>query len=305
MLVSQREPLPGDSCLILLVRQLRSRDRSFLLTIIGRRWAFNLTCLIASIFGLCLGASNNYTTFLVLTAFVGFGVGGNIPIDTSITLEFIPQNKRFLLACLSIFQPLGVVVCSAIAFGFIPVYSCSPNFSQAEPLPSCNNVSGNEACCSREDNMGWRYLLFTLGAVTIFIFFLRFVVFHFRETPKFLITRGRDAKAIETIQHMAKVNKRECRLTLEVFELLQGEYDSVASDSTDMSSRPVLGGGAKQLQRSWGEKAKLEMTKYKMLFDGFQMTRLTVLVWLTYIMDFWGFTVAGMCWRPFFRIPLT
>ncbi|KAJ4163130.1 hypothetical protein NW754_014553 [Fusarium falciforme] len=59
--------------------------------IIGRRWAFNLTCLISSVFGLCLGASNSYNTFLVLTAFVGVGVGGNIPIDTTITLEFIPQ----------------------------------------------------------------------------------------------------------------------------------------------------------------------------------------------------------------------
>lgn len=62
----------------------------------GRRWAFNLTCLISSIFGLCLGASNNYNTFLVLTAFVGFGVGGNIPIDTTITLEFIPQVCHLL-----------------------------------------------------------------------------------------------------------------------------------------------------------------------------------------------------------------
>lgn len=257
-----------------------------------------MTCLVASIFGLCLGASNNYNTFLVLTAFVGFGVGGNIPIDTSITLEFIPHNKRFLLACLSIFQPLGVVVCSAIAFGFIPVYSCSPNFSEPGSLQSCNIAPAGEPCCSREDNMGWRYLLFTLGALTIFIFFLRFVVFHFRETPKFLITRGRDAKAIDTIQHMAKVNKRESRLTLEVFELLQGEHTSVASDSTDSSSRPVLGGGAKQLQTTWNEKFGLEMTRYKMLFDGFQMTRLTILVWLTYVMDFWGFTVAGMFPSP-------
>lgn len=59
--------------------------------LLGRRWAFNLTCLIASTFGLGLGASNDYNTFLVLTAFVGFGIGGNIPIDTTITLEFIPQ----------------------------------------------------------------------------------------------------------------------------------------------------------------------------------------------------------------------
>lgn len=76
-------PLPGDSLPL----------AEIWLTFLGRRWAFNLTCLISSIFGLCLGASNNYTTFLVLTAFVGFGVGGNIPIDTTITLEFIPQVR--------------------------------------------------------------------------------------------------------------------------------------------------------------------------------------------------------------------
>lgn len=59
----------------------------------GRRWAFNLTVLIASIFGLCLGAPSNYNGIIVLTAFVGFGVGGNIPIDTTITLEFLPKVR--------------------------------------------------------------------------------------------------------------------------------------------------------------------------------------------------------------------
>lgn len=57
----------------------------------GRRYAFNLTVFIASIFGLCLGVPDNYDGILVLTAFVGFGVGGNIPIDTTICLEFLPQ----------------------------------------------------------------------------------------------------------------------------------------------------------------------------------------------------------------------
>ena len=62
-----------------------------LVDIIGRQWAFTLTVFIASVFGLCLGIPDSYEAFLVLTAFVGFGVGGNIPIDTTITLEFIPQ----------------------------------------------------------------------------------------------------------------------------------------------------------------------------------------------------------------------
>ena len=184
-----------------------------------------------------------------------------------------------------------MVICSAIAFGFIPVYACSPNFSEQNPLESCKTAAPGTPCCSRDDNKGWRYLLFTLGGITLLIFILRFFVFTFRETPKFSIFRGEDAQAIETLQHMAKVNKRQCHLTLEVFESLQSEQSSIASGS---SSTPVLGSGNKQRNVKWGEKIKLELSRYKMLFDGFQMIRLTILVWLTYIMDFWGFTVAGL-----------
>ena len=56
--------------------------------------------------------------------FVGFGLGGNIPIDETIVLEFLPnvcvsivwfplhsltptQDRRYLLAALSVFQPIG------------------------------------------------------------------------------------------------------------------------------------------------------------------------------------------------------
>ena len=63
------------------------------LEFIGRQYAFNLTVLISSVFGLCLAAPNSYDGVLVLTAFVGFGVGGNIPIDTTICLEFLPQAR--------------------------------------------------------------------------------------------------------------------------------------------------------------------------------------------------------------------
>ncbi|KAM0246019.1 hypothetical protein ACHAP5_004990 [Fusarium lateritium] len=235
-------------------------------------------------------ASNNYNTFLILTAFVGFGVGGNIPIDTTITLEFIPQNKRFLLACLSVFQPIGVVICSAIAFGFIPVYACSPNFSEPDAAQSCRLPDAGANCCRRGDNMGWRYLLFTIGAITLLVFVLRFFVFNFRETPKFLVYRGKDADAIDTLQHMAKVNKKQCGLTLELFESLQSDDSSVGSGN---SSTPALGAGSKQLNMPRSQKLKLEMSRYKMLFSSAKMTRLTILVWLTYIMDYWGFTVAG------------
>ncbi|KAK1854282.1 membrane transporter [Colletotrichum chrysophilum] len=137
--------------------------------------------------------------------------------------------------------------------------------------------------------MGWRYLLFTLGGITLFVFVLRFFVFKFQETPKYLIYRGHDARAIQTLEYMAHVNGKRCSLTLEMFHSLESDEN----DSFVGSTSSALGGGAKQTEKKWPEKVKLELGRYKMLFDGFPMIRLTVLVWLTYIMDFWGFTVAG------------
>ncbi|GAA5970245.1 hypothetical protein JCM11641_001635 [Rhodosporidiobolus odoratus] len=77
--------------------------------VIGRRWAFNLSCLVASVFGLLFAAPSNYAALCFFSFMIGIGVGGNIPIDALITLEFLPTNRRFLLCALSTFQPLGVL----------------------------------------------------------------------------------------------------------------------------------------------------------------------------------------------------
>lgn len=258
-----------------------------LVDVIGRQWAFNLTVFIASIFGLSLAIPSSYTSILVLTAFVGFGVGGNIPIDTMITLEFTPRNRRYLLPLLSIFQPLGVVVCSAIAYGFIPNYSCSPNFSESNPLAACSAVAAGEPCCTKQSNMGWRYLLYALGSITLLVFFLRFVVFQFQESPKFLVYRGRDERAVQVLRNVAKMNGKTSSLALETLEALESERGFLHS------GRAMLGGGAKQVQMTWSQKLLLEFDRFKILFSSFQMARITMLTWLTYICDYWGFTVAG------------
>ncbi|RDA86155.1 hypothetical protein CP532_3008 [Ophiocordyceps camponoti-leonardi (nom. inval.)] len=276
----------------------------FMSDIVGRRWAFNLTCLLSSIFGLCLGAANNYTTFLVLTAFIGFGVGGNIPVDGAIFLEFAPQRRQYMLACLSIFQPLGVIACSALAFAFIPTHSCSPNFSEPNPLPSCYNVSKTSGtpCCSREANMGWRYLLFTLGALTLGIFVLRTLFFRCRETPRFLIYRGEDAKAIRTLEYVAKVNKRKCLISLQLLDSLQNEYDLKQARSSQFSPpsplSPLTPVSPVEERRRLFPKTKMqkmgrELGRVKLLFGSLRMTALTILTWLTYILDFGGFNIAG------------
>ncbi|KAI9722246.1 MAG: hypothetical protein M1812_001718 [Candelaria pacifica] len=253
-----------------------------LVDIVGRRWAFNLTVLISSVFGLCLAAPSTYTGILVLTAFVGFGIGGNIPIDTTITLEFLPQNRRYLLPALSVFQPIGVVITSGMAYGFIPNYSC------ASDVKSCNASPRPTPCCSKADNMGWRYLLLTSGAITLSIFVLRFALFSFQESPKFLLSKGQDEKAIEVLQYIARFNGRDSHITLEDFTRLSDEDSSVGSNG---SEGPIL--NPQKLKISLGERFKSEISRFKILFSSFTMTRLTILVWVTYAFDYWGFTIAG------------
>lgn len=163
--------------------------------------------------------------------------------------------------------------------------------------------------------MGWRYLLFTLGGITLAVFCVRFFVFKFRESPKFLIYKGQDEKAIGVIQHIAEINGKQCGLTMAEFEALTSESDSLGADSAPSTgggsasggqtrivfkrsvSGNLLSNGANTFKRMKPKLSKKKLHKeserYMMLFSSFTMARLTVLVWLTYIMDFWGFTVAG------------
>ena len=245
-----------------------------LVDIIGRQYAFNLTCLISSVFGLALGGPSNYNGILVLTAFVGFGVGGNIPIDTTICLEFLqPQNRRFFLALLSAFQPLGVVVTSGIAYGLIPTYSCG-NGADGKQLPSCYNVPFGQPCCTKTSNMGWRYTLYTIGGITLFAFIMRFVVFDFQESPKFILYKGQDEKAVQVLEKIAKFNGRRSKVTFEMFNKLNDKETSMQIQSAGSQS---LGADVKNF---WESKLALELSRYKLLFANSTMARMTILIWV-------------------------
>ncbi|KAH7024529.1 membrane transporter [Microdochium trichocladiopsis] len=253
--------------------------------IIGRYWAFNFTVLIASVFGICLGAPDTYNGVLVLAAFVGIGIGGNVPIDTTICLELLPRNKRWLLPTLSVFQPLGVIVCSAISYAFIPWHSCAPN------LKSCNTTLPGEPCCAKADNWGWRYTMFTLGGITITAFIARFFLFKFKESPKFLLFRGNDAKAVEVLEYIANFNKVPCNVTLESFTSLTEDDASVSGTESD--GRIVLGSGEKQKNLSLWQKVKFELVRLRVLFDSPVMAWLTICVFIIYMFDYFAFSISG------------
>ncbi|EKM56231.1 uncharacterized protein PHACADRAFT_196290 [Phanerochaete carnosa HHB-10118-sp] len=178
-----------------------------LVDIIGRRWAFNLTVGIIAVFGMILGALDSWRSICAIIFFVGFGHGGNVPIDATIVLEFLPNDRRYLLAALSVFQPIGVITTSLISWSLVPTFACSTALPACSALSPATPVSAG-TCCTRSLNAGWRYALYTLGALSVAAFFARFFLFTFYESPMFLVGKGRYAEACEVVRCIARVNGR-------------------------------------------------------------------------------------------------
>ncbi|KAH7398568.1 sugar transporter-like protein [Pyrenochaeta sp. MPI-SDFR-AT-0127] len=254
--------------------------------IIGRKWAFNLTCLITSVFGLLLATPKyNYAAICGIYFLASLGLGGNIPIDATIALEFLPQSRRFLVSLLSMWQPIGVVVASAIAYGTAAKWRCDVE------LPSCRAVGEGEACCTVSSNMGWRYEVIVLGCMTLTIFFLRFFVFRFHESPKFLLSRGREAEAIEVLHKIAKFNKAPPpTLTLEMFVAID-ETDSQISDSAILPAAgpQTTAETTKKVAKGFGK----ELRRLKGIFTNKLSCFIFVLLAIAYMGDYWSFNLAG------------
>ena len=72
--------------------------------------------------------------------------------------------------------------------------------------------------CTKAENWGWRYVLFTGGAIVFVMSVLRITIIRLRETPKYLLGRGEDAKLVETLQYLATKYNRPFTLTVEKLE---------------------------------------------------------------------------------------
>ncbi|OJJ54785.1 hypothetical protein ASPSYDRAFT_210462 [Aspergillus sydowii CBS 593.65] len=174
--------------------------------IVGRRPAFNCTLLICGAFGLAAGGGPNWVGTCALYACVGLGVGGNLPVDAAVFCECLPPNSGNILSGLATWWSVGTLISSMLAWAFIPNFSCD----DSAPV------------CLKADNWGWRYLVLSLGAITFAMFLCRFFLFTFYESPKFLVSRGRQDEAVAAVQGIARKNKTTTWLTVDLLNELGG-----------------------------------------------------------------------------------
>ncbi|TCD65333.1 MFS sugar transporter [Steccherinum ochraceum] len=191
----------------------------------GRQWAFNITLFITGVFAVAAGGSPGWIALCSLAAVWSIGVGGNLPVDSAVFLEFIPASHQYLLTVLSIWWAFGQLIGSLIAWPLIANFSCAGT----EP-----------STCPRSENQGWRYFMYTMGGLMLLLFIIRFFVFHLYESPKYLMGRGRDEEAVEVVKKVAAYNGRETSLTLEMLQeagRLAATEKDVANIDVDTSAK--------------------------------------------------------------------
>ncbi|CAG8477872.1 12970_t:CDS:2 [Dentiscutata heterogama] len=162
----------------------------------GRKQAFNWTLAVTAFFGIFSSFAQSFTQLCFLLFFLGFGVGGNLPVDGTIFLEFVPKNQQHLLTFMSIFWPFGAVITSIAAYIILPQNSC----------PESDGITFS---CDISKNNGWRYLLATMGGLTFLMLIGRVLFFGLKESPKFLLASNRHHEAVIVLRDIAHINGRE------------------------------------------------------------------------------------------------
>ncbi|THC89689.1 hypothetical protein EYZ11_010864 [Aspergillus tanneri] len=167
----------------------------------GRKWAFNLTIGITAVFGLAAATSSSFAAVGVFAALWSIGVGGNLPVDSAIFLEFLPGSHQYLLTVLSINWAFAQLVANLVAWPLLGYLTCS-----------------SAETCTKANNMGWRYFLLIMGGLAFAMCFIRCLCFTIYESPKYLMGKGRNNEAVSVVHKVARYNGQVSDLSQDQLE---------------------------------------------------------------------------------------
>lgn len=140
---------------------------------IGRRTGFQITIAIFAIFGLASAFAPSAIWLAALRCLTGFGLGGALPLDFSLFAEYLPRkNRGRMLVLLESFWGVGTLAAAGLAWILVPT-------------------------------LGWRYLLATSAVAAVFVLWVRMRV---PESPRWLMTKGREEEARAVLNQIAAEN---------------------------------------------------------------------------------------------------
>ncbi|KAI0405994.1 sugar transporter [Xylaria palmicola] len=219
--------------------------------VMGRRIAFNLTLLITGVFGTLAALAPSWPAACLLFGLMGTGVGGNLPVDGALFLEFLPDASSSLLTLLSVWWPVGQLASSLLAWYFIGHWPAG---------------------------RGWRLFVAAIGLVTFAMFLVRFALFRLFESPKYLLSRGRQAEAVAVVHGIAHRNGKKTWLTEAILDAVADAEDTTTAgtERAGAAALPFRASAGSVLRRNL---ASLSLRHVQPLFRNRKLGVTTALIW--------------------------
>ncbi|KAL3710994.1 hypothetical protein TMatcc_004791 [Talaromyces marneffei ATCC 18224] len=182
---------------------------------VGRRLIWQISIYGVSIVNIFSASATSWTAMNVWMALSGLFGGGNLAIDLAVLSEALPQKWMFLLTGLACVWGLGSAITGLIGTSFphawpLVVAFCCPNGATPET-------------CSRSENMGWRYLQIILGGLCLVMSLIRSFVIGMKESPKWLVTKGRIEEAMAAINSISKKNGSDYVMDIDQFSAIPAQ----------------------------------------------------------------------------------
>lgn len=119
-------------------------------------------------------------------------------------------------------------------------------------------------------------MLITLGGLALVFALVRILVFKMPESPRFLLSKGRDADAVEAVNYVARRNGKPEPLTLAMLQ----DIDSQLGLQVNFEEVPQ---GLSHKQVIKENMKDFKGINYKNLFATRKLARHTTLIWLIWL----------------------
>lgn len=123
-----------------------------------------------------------------------------------------------------------------------------------------------------------RYTLITLGALSLAFTIIRVFIFKLPETPRYLLSKGKDQAAVESVNYVARQNGKPEPLTIGMFQEIDARL-GIANESNTSAQGPGL--STKEIIKE--NMKDFRSTHYQALFATRKLGIHTGIIWLIWL----------------------